>query len=139
MSWTICEVKYRPVGKLRSYKISESLDTAQRSSFKVYTTRAAAGRTVRSSNLDRETMLAVQPVDAIRLWETHYRYNTPVVIVSDCKVLRSIYNEVCPRDELFCRLSSHPFEACNSCELSAATNVFVIHSPMGKPCRNIAN
>jgi hypothetical protein len=65
MSWTICEVKYRPVGKLRSYKISESLDTAQRSSFKVRTTSAAIGGPVRSFNLDRETRLAVQPVDAI--------------------------------------------------------------------------
>ena len=36
-----------------------------RTSFKVRTSRAAAGRLVRSFNLDSKTRLAVQPVDAI--------------------------------------------------------------------------
>lgn len=36
-----------------------------RTSFKVHTSRAAAGWLVRSFNLDRETRLAVHPVDAI--------------------------------------------------------------------------
>lgn len=36
-----------------------------RTSFKVRTSLATAGRLVRSFNLDRETRLAVQPVDVI--------------------------------------------------------------------------
>jgi hypothetical protein len=72
----------------------------------------------------------VQPaVTRYGLCETHYLYNNVLVIPFGCKALRSIYKDVCPRDILSRRLSSHRLETRKSCELNVATHTFIIRIP----------